>query len=176
MRIVRLPLIVCAAGALLITAAVAQEAPKPGPEHERLKKVEGTWEATMKMAGQESKGTMKYKMDLGGLWLVSEFEGELAGMKFKGRGLDTYDLAKKKYIGIWADSMSTTPMMMEGTYDEKGKALIMTGEGLGLDGPRTKYKNVLEFKDDNTMLQTMSNPGKDGKDQVMFTITYKRKK
>jgi hypothetical protein len=176
MRTVRLSLIVCAAGALLVPASVAQEPQKPGPEHERLKKVEGTWEATIKMGDQESKGTMTYKMDLGGLWLVSEFEGEFGGMKFKGRGLDTYDPAKKKYVGIWADSMSTTPMMMEGTYDEKRNVLTMTGEGPGMDGPRTKYKTVLENKDDNTIVMTMSSPSKDGKDQVMFTITYKRKK
>jgi hypothetical protein len=119
---------------------------------------------------------MKYKMDLGGLWLVSEFEGEFGGLKFKGRGLDTYDAAKKKYVSVWADSMSTTPMMMEGTYDEKAKTLTLAGEGPGMDGPKTKYKSVLETKDDDTMLFTMSSPGKNGKDEVMINITYKRKK
>ena len=176
MRTVRLSLIACAAGALLVPATVAQEPVKPGPEHERLKKAEGTWEATIKMGDQESKGTMTYKMDLGGLWLIANFEGEFGGMKFNGKGFDTYDPAKKKYIGIWIDSMSTSPMMMEGTYDEKAKALTMIGEGPGMDGPKTKYKSVLENKDDNTMVMTMSTAGKDDKGQVMMTITYKRKK
>jgi hypothetical protein len=80
-------------------AARAQEMPKPGPEHEVLKKLEGTWEATMKAEGMESKGTMVYKMEMGGLWLTSAFDGNFAGMKFSGRGLDTYDSTKKKYVG-----------------------------------------------------------------------------
>ena len=176
MRTVCLSLIACAAAALLVPAAMAQQPPKPGPEHERLKRLEGTWEATIKMGDQESKGTMKYKMALGGLWLASEFEGEFGGMKFQGRGLSTYDATKKKYIEVWADSMSTTPMLMEGTYDKEGKVLTATGEGPGMDGPSTKYKSTLERKDDDTMVMTMSTAGKDGKGNVMMTITYKRKK
>src|SRR5262249_25132271 len=117
MKTPHLSLIACAA-ALLVPAVAAQEPPKPGPEHERLKRMEGTWEATMKMGDQESKGTMKYKMALGGLWLTSEFEGEFGGMKFQGRGLSTYDATKKKYLEVWADSMSTTPMLMD-TYDKE---------------------------------------------------------
>src|SRR5205809_737763 len=119
MTTIRRFLCVCAASALLVPAANAQPAsPKPGPEHEQLKRLEGVWEATVNAGGQESKGTMTYKMDLGGLWLVSEFEGDFGGMKFRGRGLDTYDAAKKKHVALWADSMSTTPMIMEGTYDK----------------------------------------------------------
>ena len=52
-------------------AAQAQEPPKPGPEHEILKKQEGTWDTTMKAGGMEFKGKVRYKMELGGLWLVS---------------------------------------------------------------------------------------------------------
>ena len=29
-------------------------------------------------------------MDLGGLWLTSNFEGDFGGMKFQGRGFDQY--------------------------------------------------------------------------------------
>jgi len=176
MRTVRLSLIACAVAALLVPAAASQEPPKPGPEHERLKRMEGVWEATMKMGDQESKGTMKYKMALGGLWLASEFEGEFGGMKFQGRGLSTYDAVKKKYIEVWADSMSTSPMLMEGTYDKAGKVLTSTGEGPGIDGPNTKYKSTLELKDNDTLVMTMATTGKDGKSNEMMTATFKRKK
>jgi hypothetical protein len=83
------------------------EFPKPGPEHEYLKKMEGTWNCTIKGMGAESKGVATYKMELGGLWLVSSFEGDVFGSKFTGKGLDTYDTTKKKYTSIWIDSMST---------------------------------------------------------------------
>jgi hypothetical protein len=72
--------------AVLAGASVAQDAPKPGPEHDLLKKHVGTWDTTMKFAGMESKGTATYKMELGGLWLTSTFEGDLFGTKFTGRG------------------------------------------------------------------------------------------
>src|SRR5215207_4827332 len=107
--------------AVLVVAAAAgvsgQEPVRPGPEHERLKQLAGTWDTTMTYGGMASKGTCVYKMEVGGLWLTSAFEGEFAGEEFSGRGLDSYDAGKKKYVGVWVDSMITTPMLMEGTYD-----------------------------------------------------------
>lgn len=163
-----------AMAALLVSPAVrAQEAPKPGPEHVLLKKMEGTWDATMKIMGGESKGTMVYKMDLGGLWLTSTFDGEFGGLKFSGRGFDTFDAAKKKYVGVWVDSMSTAPMTMEGAFDKEKNELTMNGQGPGMDGKTTKYKTVTHFKDnDNVVFDMYMGDDK----EPSFTITYKRKK
>jgi len=168
------------AGLMLAPAASAQQPPKPGKEHELLKRLEGTWEATVNPrigVGVESKlGIMTYRMDLGGLWLVSDFQGDFGGQKIQGHGLDTYDPAKKKYIGIWVNSLATTPWVAEGNFDKDGKVLTMTGEGPGMDGKPGKFKMVSEMKDKDTMIVTMSSPDKEDKDQVMLTITYKRKK
>jgi len=159
---------------LLGTPAVrAQEFPKPGPEHEMLKKLEGTWDATTKAGGMESKGTMTYKMALGGLWLMSKFEGDFAGTKFEGHGMDSYDPMKKKFVGVWVDSMSASPLVMEGTYDKEKKAITMVGEGPGMDGKPAKYKTVSEMKDDDNVVFNLYMG--DGKEPMM-TITYKRKK
>ena len=159
--------------ALLVVPAWAQEPPKPGPEHELLKKQEGTWTTTMKAGGQEFKGTVTYKMELGGLWLVGALESDLAGQRFFGKSLDTYDAGKKKYLGVWADSMGTTPLLMEGTYDNETKQLTMIGEGPGMDGKLTKWKSVSTMPDNDTI--NMSMFVGDAK-EPMFTITYKRKK
>jgi len=161
------------ASLFLACTAKAQEPPKPGPEHAMLKKQEGTWDTVMKMAGMESKGTAVYKMELGGLWLSSTLEGEIFGAKFSGKGLDSYDPAKKKFVGIWVDSMSTSPMMMEGTFDKEKKTLTMSGEGPGMDGKPSKYKTVSEMKDDDNIHFAMFMG--DGKEPA-FTIHYKRKK
>lgn len=161
---------------LVPAVALAQEPPKPGPEHEKLKQLEGTWDAILKMGPEESKGTMTWKMDLGGLWLVSEFEGEFGGQKFTGKGLDGYDPIKKKYVGVWVDSMSTSPMIAEGTYDKDGKVQTMTGEGPGPDGKPMKHKMTTETKDKDTLLWAMFGPGPDGKEGPMMSITYKRRK
>jgi hypothetical protein len=112
-------------------------------------------------------------MDLGGMWLSSVLEGEAGGQKFSGRGFDGYDAAKKKYVGVWIDSISASPMTMEGTYDKEKKVLSMNGEGPGMDGKPTKYKSTTEFKDADTMVMSMwmgetKEPG--------FVVTFKRKK
>jgi hypothetical protein len=160
--------------AMILTGfASAQEMPKPGPEHEILKKYVGTWELTMNAGGMESKGTVSYKMDLGGMWLSSSMECEMFGQKFIGKGMDSYDATKKKYVSVWVDSMSSSPVITEGTYDKAKKTLTMTGQGPGMDGSNTKYKSVTETPDDNTIKFTMYMG--DGKEPA-FTVSYKRKK
>ena len=162
-----------AAAMLVAPAAPAQEFPKPGPEHAVLKKMEGSWDLVMKAGGMESKGTMTYKMDLGGLWLVGNLESDLGGAKFQGKGLDSYDAGKKKYVSVWVDNMGTMPMLFEGTYDKQKKTLTMTTEGPGMDGKLTKWKSVTTMPDDNTINFKMYVG--DAK-EPMFTIDYKRKK
>jgi Protein of unknown function (DUF1579) len=174
MKALRLLCVAAVAGLILPPGARAQEQPKPGPEHEVLKKLEGTWDATMKMMGMESKGTMVWKMDLGGLWLSSSFEGEFGGAKFYGKGFDSYDGTKKKYTSVWVDSMSGSPMTMEGTFDKDTKTLTMAGEGPGPDGKPMKFKMVSEMKDDDNILSKMTMG--EGGAAMSFEIVYKRKK
>ncbi len=177
MRTARLASLLLAASVLVPIGARAQEPPKPGPEHELLKRMVGSWDATVKFGPTEGKGVMTYKMELGGLWLGSEFKGEFDGKPFEGKGLDSYDADKKKYVSVWFDSMITSPMVSEGTADKEGKVLTMLGNGPpGPDGKPSKVKAVTEFKDKDTILSTMSVVDKDGKDQPMGTMTYKRKK
>jgi hypothetical protein len=159
--------------AVLAGTAVAQEPPKPGPEHKLLKDREGTWDTTLKAGGMEARGTVTFKMELGGLWLVGSLESDLGGQKFYGKSLDTYDAGKKKYIGVWFDSMSTTPLTLEGSYDKESKTLTLVGDGVGMDGKPAKWKSVSQMKDHDTILLSMYVG--DGK-EPMFTVTYKRKK
>jgi hypothetical protein len=159
--------------AVLAAPLFAQEMPRPGPEHALLKKRVGTWTTTLKSGDMEHKGTVTYKMELGGLWLVGSLHSDLDGAKFSGKSLDTYDARKKKYVSVWFDSMSTTPLTMEGTYDKKNKTLTMVGEGVGRDGKPAKWRSVSKMPDNDTVHMSMYVG--DGK-EPMFTVTYKRKK
>src|SRR5437870_2675247 len=116
-------------GVLAGAGRLTAQAPdvKPAPEHAVLKEWEGSWDSTVKMQGNESKGTLSAKVGLNGLWLIEEFKGEFAGMPFEGHGVTTYDPAKKKYINVWIDSMSTSPVISEGTYDKATKTLKLAG-------------------------------------------------
>jgi hypothetical protein len=156
----------------LVTETQAQEFAKPGPEHKLLKVREGTWDTTLKAGDMEFKGTVTYKMELGGLWLAGSLESDLGGQKFYGKSMDTYDAAKKKYIGVWFDSMGTTPLTMEGDYDKDKKTLTMVGKGPGKDGQLTTWRSVSQMPDNDTVLMSMYVG--DGK-EPMFTVTYKRK-
>ena len=151
--------------------AQAQEPPKPGKEHDHLKRLVGTWNAET----ESGKGTMTYKMGLGGLWLIGDFEGEFGGMKFQGKFLDTYDPATKKYRSISVDSFSTAPRIMEGNLDKDKKVMTMTGEGPGQEGRTAKFKSITEIKDADTVNFSLFMVDEDGKEQPTVRITYKRK-
>lgn len=161
----------------VLTAAPAfaqePEQPKPGPEHAMLKAREGTWTVLMSAGGMECKGTATYKMELGGLWLCSDTVVDMAGAKFAGKGMDTYDAKSKKFVGVWTDSMITRPMVMEGTYDAATKTITSTTQAPGPDGKVTTWKAVDKQVDADTIDFKMYVG--DGK-EPMFTITYKRKK
>ena len=89
---------------VLAGSVFAQEMPKPGKEHEQLKKLEGTWDTTMHMGGKDEMGTTVYKMELGGFWLTSALESKIEGFAFVGKGSDGYCPIRKKYVSIWTDS------------------------------------------------------------------------
>jgi uncharacterized protein DUF1579 len=174
---------VCVAILLATRIAASQqeqkqpEPPKPGPEHARLKTLEGTWDAlTTTSDGKKSKAEASYKMECGGLWLTSDFKGEFEGAPFQGKGMDTYDAAKKKYVGIWVDSMMTAPLIMEGTHDESSKTTTMTGECPGPDGKPMKMKGISKEIDNDHMTFEMYMVGPDGKEAKMMTIAYERRK
>ena len=150
----------------------AQELPKPGKEHDHLKRLVGTWEADT----ESGKGTMTYQMGVGGLWLIGDFEGEFGGIKFQGKGLDTYDPATKKYRSVWVDSFTTTPRIMEGNLDKDNKVMTMTGEGAGHEGKTARFKSITEIKDADTVNFNLFMVENDGKEQPVVKITYKRKK
>ncbi len=161
---------------LLLTgsASVFAQAPaSPGKEHEELKAMEGKWDAVMAMPdGSEVKGLSEYKMTCEGMWLSSDFHGDFGGLKFHGKGLDSYDASKKQYVSIWVDSMSQSPMVMTGT--KEGKVTTMTGEGPGPAGI-TKYKTISTNDSADKMSFKMFTVT-DGKETEMMTIKYTRQK
>jgi len=162
--------------AMMSSALMGQPTATPGPEHAVLKRLEGTWNATVKMGDSETPGTATYKLECSGLWLVSDFRSEFGGQPFQGRGLDSYDPAKKKYVSVWVDSMTTRPLLLEGEFDKAKKTLTMTGEGPGMDGKPAKYRNTTHIPDDDHLTFTMFLTGADGKETKVMTIEYVKKK
>lgn len=148
---------------------------------ERLKQDVGSWDAEIRTfePGADkpavSKGTEHNHM-LGDLWMVSHFDGELAGMPFQGASYTGYNAETKKYFGNWIDSMSNSPMSVEGTWDEKSQTLTSIGVGKGPDGSEMKFKMTTTYKKDHSRLFTMSMIGPDNSDMKMMEILYTKSK
>jgi len=172
----RLLTLTLAFGMLAAAARLTAQQPpiKPGPEHEKLKLAEGTWDVTFSAKGNEYKGKATFKIGLNGLWLLEHFTADFDGMPFEGRGATSYDPAKKKYVDVWIDSMSTRPMVSEGTYDDATKTITMNGNMPLPDGKEMKVTMTTVLKDADTKVFTMNGAGPDGKQIEMFQITYKR--
>ena len=154
---------------------------KVGPQHKRLRKMAGVWSTESKSFYPDpenptiSKGMSTFKVLLGGRFVQQTFKGEYGGQPFQGMGLSGYDNAKKKYVGSWVDSMGTSIMASEGTFDEKTKTLTEIATSSSPIG-EMKMKLTSKDLDENTMFFTMFNITPDGKEVKMMEITYKRMK
>jgi hypothetical protein len=101
----------------------------------------------------------------------------MVGQTFVGRGLTGYDTFKKKYTGVWVDSMSTALYTTEGSFDESGKVFTEQMEGPDPSTGKTiKLRTIMEIADKDRMTMKMHGPGPDGKEFLMMEVTYMRKK
>lgn len=177
---------ISAAAALAVilggVAAAQEEFPKPGPEQEQLKKLAGDWQGECKFYppgaedAVEFEGNYTAKLDVGGYFLISKFEGNLGGQAFQGRGMTGYDPFQKKYTGVWVDSMGPAIYHIRGEWDKAGKTYTEQMKGPRPDGKPMKMRLVTKVIDDDQLHMTMYAPGEDGKEARMMEIKYTRKK
>ncbi len=164
-----------------ITSLHAQGPAQATPEHEALAEEAGVWDAKTKMwmapdaEPMAGKAVETNKM-LGDLWLVSEFQGEMMGMKFTGHGQYGYDPTTKKYVGTWVDTMSPYLSVMEGTMED-GKLTMMSRGRDMQTGKETTTKMVSTYPDKDHKTFTMYAPveGKADAWWKMFEVQYTRR-
>jgi hypothetical protein len=171
--------------ALGATAMAGQQPPPPmptpGPEHEVLKTEVGTWDATVEMIPapgappMKSTGVEVNTLGCGGLCLITHFKADMMGTAFEGNGIATWDPAKKKYVGTWMDSMSTSLALSESTYDPAAKRFTGSMEGPDATGKVTRSRSVVEWRDEKTRVFTMHSTGADGKEAEVLRITYTKR-
>ncbi len=158
------------------------KAAQPSENHKLLEPMIGVWSAKCKfwMGGPEtpateSSGTMTNKWVLGGRFIRSEFKGEFMNQPFEGLGYFGFDNAEQKYIGSWADTLSTTMMTSTGTYDAAKKTFTMKGSfkepGTGQNFTSRETTTIV---DANTTKFEMYHTGPDGKENKVGEITYTR--
>ena len=168
-----------AAGVLTATA-LQQEATYTGATkfHALFKKSVGTWSATVTSPDSDGTSTAREVNEMvGELWLSSSFKGQFMGQPFEGRGITGYDGEKKKYVGVWVDTMSDKVLVGEGDFEEDRQALVMNFPAK--DEVTQKdiiQKHILKFVDANTRQFKIMVPGPDAKhSKEVLKIDYVKK-
>ncbi len=119
---------------------------------------------------------MTRKMMLDGKFLQEIFKGHVGGLDFSSMGMVGYDAHKGKFVTSQFDNFSTTPMLMQGSYDEDRKTLALFGEQFDDKGKKMKASNVLKIlSPDQQVFEMYLQP--DGSAEVkVMEIVYTRKK
>ena len=152
----------------------------PGPNHDLLKSLEGSWKTVTKtwMAPGEptvTEGTNQSRMILGGRFLVDELKGTFMGKPFEGFGITGYDLQDKQFVSIWADVLATKIMVSTGQLDDTGK--VITYNGMvddALTGKAIPYRITTEIAGHDKHIFSMYGVH-DGVEVKEMEITYTRK-
>lgn len=161
--------------------AEMQKYATPGPMHDLLKPMVGTWKAVTKawMSPGDptvNAGTCENTWILGGRFLQTTYKGEFGGMPFEGFGIMGYDNQKKEFVSTWADNMGTGIAFSNGTADASGKVLTLSSTMTDpMTGKPVNYKMVTKVTDENQHAMSMITM-KDGKEHTDFEISYTRVK
>jgi hypothetical protein len=151
----------------------------PPPEAKELARFVGTWDVAVKsyMPGAPEpmtmQGTDESKLVCNGLWLLTKVTGH--GMPFSGIAFSGFDTAKKKYVGVWVDSMSAQPSLSEGTFDAKTSQFAYQGEMVTPTGLE-KTRSTCEFSGADKRTEKVWIIGKDGKETLHMELVFTRNK
>jgi hypothetical protein len=150
---------------------------EPVAEHAGLATWVGEWNLkgkfTMGDKVTESDGTSSITSILGGRFIRQEAHGSMDGMPFEGRGVIGYDTFKKKFVGVWIDSMGTGIMSSVGEETEKGKVWTFTGSYDTPMGMMTTRDVMRRVSENELVYQSDMSIG--GNPSGSMTLTYKRK-
>lgn len=158
--------------------------PEPQAEHQWLHKLVGDWtcEFECDMGPDQPKlkqqGTASVR-SLGGLWTITEGEGEMPGGGISQSVLTIgYDPAKQAFLGSFIASCMTHFWIYEnGALDAAGKVLTLNAEGPSFTGEgMSKYQDMIEFIDDDHHTLSSRVQGPDGAWTHFMTGHYYRKK
>ncbi len=158
---------------------------QPGEHHGKLDGFVGQWDVNVQFwmapgtPPQVNQGTSEIKWILGGRFIQEDFQSVMQMGEepqiFQGFGLTGYDNIKQQYIGLWADTMSTTMTESTGQIDESTGALVMISE---FDDPMTGQPTAMrvvftQINEDEALMQAYKPLG--DLDFKCLEITYTRK-
>ncbi len=138
---------------------------RPGPEHERLRSLEGTWELTARWWLEpgaeplEVRGTGTNRLILDGRFL--EMHSELSGNPYfrdddgtpqpmESRVVYGFDRRSGEYTLVGFDTLGTYYVTASGTWDADRDAIVLHGEDEDPElGVKQEYDMHLRFEGDD---------------------------
>ena len=157
---------------------------EPQKEHQWLEKLVGEWTYEAEAAMGPGKPVEKFNgtesvRSIGGLWFVADGRGKTpSGDQATTVMTLGFNPQKEKYVGTWIGSMMTHMWVYEGELDDVERSLALDTEGPSMteEGKLAKYRETIEFKNDDHRVFTSRVLGDDGTWQQLMSANYKRKK
>jgi hypothetical protein len=158
---------------------------KPGPEHQQLDKLVGTWNVDCQswMAPDtpvmESTAKVVIKPLFDGRFLQEEFTSSHMGQPFTGISTVGYDRVAKQYVSSWIDNMGTGIVYTTGTSDDGGKTITYTGtmscpmEAKDGKSGTAKVRQIETHQGDDRFTYVMY-VNRDGKEYKALSLNYHR--
>lgn len=155
---------------------------KPELEHLWLKKLTGSWtyesegfmgpdQPPIKSVGKEN------VRSLNDLWFIGEGESTMPDGNPATMILTVgYNPETKRYIGTWIGSMMTTLWIYDGFVEGNTLNLDAEGPSMAGDGKTAKYRDSIEFVDDDHRILRSQMLAEDGSANLFMTAHYKRVK
>jgi len=137
----------------------------------------GVWDAETEIRTGPGEPPMRQKAMstnrmVGGRWLTMDYKADSG---FEGHGLYGWDAAKRKYTGIWVDSMQTAMARGEGTWNPAARTATYEFTTTHGDKP-ARYRETIERPDRDTRIYRNFVAAPDGKEFEMIHVVYKRRK
>jgi len=162
---------------LALASTTFAQGPKATPEHKFLQGQAGKWDAVITLPGANApmKGSLEVRK-LGNTWVTSTLKMDFGPLKYEGRGTMGFDPRKKKFVGSWADNITDSLALPEGTLDEATKTFTETWSQALPNGDTAFFKLVTTHDGDDKM-KAVYHSGKTADElKEVMTIEYTRAK
>ena len=171
--------------------AKMMELAQPGESHRLLAQLVGDWDYTVKFSmtpgaelAEAGRGTAVRTAIMGGRYFIMNTsgkmlmpgpDGKVSDTEFKGMSIEGYDNVKQKFFSTWIDSMGTSIVLSEGSYDPASKSFTYLFEMEPVPGMKTKARQVVKIVDaDHLQMDWYETHG--GQEAKTMEIDYTRKK
>jgi len=156
----------------------------PQKEHHWLERLVGEWTYETEAIVEPGKPPEKFTgtesvRSLGGLWILCEGRGIMPDCGTATTIMTLgYNPLKSRYVGTFIGSMMSHMWIYNGELDPAGKVLTLDTEGPDFTdtGTMARYKDAIEFKDDNHRVLSSHTLGRDGQWHKFMSANYRRMK